>query len=447
MARLFKQETYRTNSTTGKRTKHISEKWYCCYYDVTGTRRRKSLARDKQVAQKMLDDILQRVEREKAGMFDPAEEHMLKPIREHLDAFRSYIVSKGGTSKNVDDTMVRVNKIVAVADWQRIADILAGDVTKYLARLKKAGRSIETQNHYLRSAKHFTRWLVKDRRMSYDPLSHLSVQNADVERKVQRRAITDEEFMRLLDAAETGPRLEKLTGPHRAVIYILAAWTGFRKGEIGSLTRKSFKLDGKVPTVTVQAGYSKHRRVDTQILHPTVVRVMRQWLDRLSDLQPNELLFPISSRIPAIPISGKSNRYTIWTSGKKQYPIPERRMADIIRRDLEAARRKWIAESRVATDDLPLSSQSSRSALMAELERREKSDFLTYKNHDGHVADFHALRHTFITNLSRSGVSPKTAQTLARHSDIRLTMNIYTHTDIDEQAEAINKLPGLDEDV
>ncbi|MCA9170990.1 MAG: tyrosine-type recombinase/integrase [Planctomycetales bacterium] len=58
-------------------------------------------------------------------------------------------------------------------------------------------------------------------------------------------------------------------------------------------------------------------------------------------------------------------------------------------------------------------------------------------------ADFHAARHTFITNLSRSGVYPKTAQDLARHSDIRLTMNVYSHTDLSEQAKAVGRLPTL----
>jgi len=59
------------------------------------------------------------------------------------------------------------------------------------------------------------------------------------------------------------------------------------------------------------------------------------------------------------------------------------------------------------------------------------------------TADFHALRHTFITSLAKADVSPKTAQMLARHSDIRLTMDIYTHVDRDEQAEAIGKLKGV----
>ena len=62
---------------------------------------------------------------------------------------------------------------------------------------------------------------------------------------------------------------------------------------------------------------------------------------------------------------------------------------------------------------------------------------------EGRVADFHSLRHTFITNLARSGVHPKAAQTLARHSTITLTMDRYSHTLIGEQAEAVKGLPDL----
>jgi len=45
--------------------------------------------------------------------------------------------------------------------------------------------------------------------------------------------------------------------------------------------------------------------------------------------------------------------------------------------------------------------------------------------------------------VRQPGVSPKTAQTLARHSDIRLTMGVYTHTNLDEQVAAVNRLPSL----
>jgi integrase len=45
---------------------------------------------------------------------------------------------------------------------------------------------------------------------------------------------------------------------------------------------------------------------------------------------------------------------------------------------------------------------------------------------EGHHADFHALRHTFITSIMKSGINPKTAQSLVRHCTIDMTMNVYT---------------------
>ncbi len=62
---------------------------------------------------------------------------------------------------------------------------------------------------------------------------------------------------------------------------------------------------------------------------------------------------------------------------------------------------------------------------------------------NGHFADFHALRKTFVTNLARSGVMPKVAQALARHSDINLTLGVYTDLDMDELHEAIGRLDGI----
>lgn len=47
------------------------------------------------------------------------------------------------------------------------------------------------------------------------------------------------------------------------MMYVLAAWTGFCIGEIGSLTIRSFQLDADPSTATVEAGYSKRRRRDT----------------------------------------------------------------------------------------------------------------------------------------------------------------------------------------
>ena len=62
---------------------------------------------------------------------------------------------------------------------------------------------------------------------------------------------------------------------------------------------------------------------------------------------------------------------------------------------------------------------------------------------EGHHADFHALRHTFITNIMKFRINPKTAQSLARHFAIDLTVNVYTSLTVNDQAAAIAALPGL----
>ena len=58
--------------------------------------------------------------------------------------------------------------------------------------------------------------------------------------------------------------------------------------------------------------------------------------------------------------------------------------------------------------------------------------------------DVHALRHSFGTLLSTSGVAPRIAQEAMRHSDISLTMNVYTDAKQLDVHAAVNSLPALD---
>ncbi len=80
---------------------------------------------------------------------------------------------------------------------------------------------------------------------------------------------------------------------------------------------------------------------------------------------------------------------------------------------------------------------------VAEMFRADGEAALQYRDESGLVADFHSLRHTFISNLARGGVHPKVAQALGRHSTITLTMDRYSHTLVEEQSQALNALPDL----
>lgn len=52
----------------------------------------------------------------------------------------------------------------------------------------------------------------------------------------------------------------------------------------------------------------------------------------------------------------------------------------------------------------------------------------------------HWLRHTFITNMYHAGVDILTAKQQAGHSDIKVTMEIYTHLDNEYKSKNIDKL-------
>ena len=61
----------------------------------------------------------------------------------------------------------------------------------------------------------------------------------------------------------------------------------------------------------------------------------------------------------------------------------------------------------------------------------------------GRTVDRHALRHTFGTHLSKSGVARRTAQAAMRHSPLDLTMNVYTDPALLDVAGAMDALPYL----
>ena len=406
MATIYKKKTTVQDKATGEKTVVESQKWWGRYKDALGITRYKPLSADRKIAQQMLNKITAKVEKEKAGLLDPTEGEMQKPIQTHIDAFEKHLKAKNDTPRHIRETLRRLKRFIAEQKIQTLLGIKATEVEDFIMRLRDDEQlSLQSCNHYLRSIKSFTRWLYLNECLNRNPLMAISLYNTCTDRRHDRRPLSMEEFLLMYEAARTGPPVEGINGMDRAMLYLLAAWTGFRKGELGSLTLRSFSLKMNNPTVTINAAYSKHRREDVQILHPDIVTKFKEWLEVRCPENEDEILFPVSGAACGV----------------------ERKTSGMMEFDLGAARNFWIATAE---------SKEQKT-------EREASDFLKYRNSAGKFADFHALRHTFITNLGLANVSPKTAQTLARHSDISLTMNIYSHINPEEQAKAINALPGL----
>jgi len=404
---------------------HTVSKWYIDFVDHRGIHRRISGLTDKKasealgrqierlVAAKLAREPLSRelsawVEtlssalRSSLGRFGVLDGQRLaagRALKEHIEDWRGFLSAKDNTPRYVGMKVSRVLKIVEGCRFMYWSDLAATRVMTFLSEMRDGGNGISAQtfNFYLQAAKQFCKWMCRDGRATSNPLEFLDGLNVRTDRRHDRRALTVDEIRRLLDTTADGPTIRKLPGPTRALLYRLALETGLRANELASLTRESFRFDTDPPTVTVAAGYSKHRREDTLPLRPATAARVRE-------------LAAIA--FPGVPI----------------FTMPRyRRMAEVLAEDLRAARAGWLDEAKTP----------------AERQRREESDFLKYVDGAGRYADFHCLCHTCGSLLAAGGVHPRVAQSIMRHSTIELTMNRYSHVYAGQEADAVDKLPDF----
>ncbi len=384
-------------------TKYLkpASKWYAKHRDANGAITRTPLSPNKDAAQIMLTALLKRIEDQKAGIRSNFIDHRTRPLTELIAEYEQHATDRNITEKQAKQTRRRCEMVFEGCGFTTLAQLDGAVVERWLAERRRmakkdGGVSAQTSNHYVTALKAFGAWLVMTQKVPENPFRFVAKGNVEVDIRHVRRALSAVEFTRLLATTRTGGSYRGLVGPDRAMLYLVAGMTGLRASELASLTPGSFALDSNPPSVIVEAAYSKHRRRDEVPLHPELVTALRPWL------------------------AGKPVANVLW-GGKwaKQFSA-----AAMIRRDLFAARTDWIGEA---------STENQR-------EERETSDFLKDCDQDGQVVDFHALRHTFVTNLVNAGVMPKDAKELARHSTITLTMDRYAHVSIRDTAAAVAKL-------
>ena len=57
----------------------------------------------------------------------------------------------------------------------------------------------------------------------------------------------------------------------------------------------------------------------------------------------------------------------------------------------------------------------------------------------------HVCRHTFCSNMAKSGMNPKTLQYLMGHSDIGVTLNTYTHIGYEDAKEELKRVVNIEQ--
>jgi integrase len=163
-------------------------------------------------------------------------------------------------------------------------------------------------------------------------------------------------------------------------------------------------------------------------------RELLYWLAVESGLRSNELRsltkasFTLNAEPPTVTVDAAYSKH------RRQDTLALRPALAAALRDFLAAKLPDAPAFRMPTD---------RKEAAAMFQADLKAAGIPGRDDAGLVVDFHRLRHTFITNLANAGVHPKTAQTLARHCSITLTMDRYSHTLREQEAEALGVLPDL----
>jgi integrase len=156
--------------------------------------------------------------------------------------------------------------------------------------------------------------LVRHGRIPSNPLATLATVNVKTDRRHDRGVLTGAEFDALIRATRPAETFRGLSGYDRAMLYLVASYTGLRAQELSSLTAASFDLDSDQPTVRVRAGYTKNRDEASLPLRPDLVGMLRPYL---------------MDRVPGAPV----------------WPGPWwKRSALILRHDLERAEVPYVDE-------------------------------------------------------------------------------------------------------
>ncbi|MCC6421691.1 MAG: tyrosine-type recombinase/integrase [Gemmataceae bacterium] len=230
--------------------------------------------------------LLRRRADEAAGIASPEQDDAARPLADHLADYLDHLKARGTGKRRYGHVR---QMLTAVLDGGRLAtwrDLDAGRVGALLARWRETpgkGRrpdepmAPQTSNTYAAAVKAFAGWLARRLKVA-SPLAELTTVNPRVGRRHVRRTLTPDELGRLLAAAEQGPPIRRLSGPDRAVLYLVAAYTGLRAAALASLTPESLTLAGDPPTLRLDAAADKGGRARVWPVQADVAARLRAWL-------------------------------------------------------------------------------------------------------------------------------------------------------------------------
>jgi integrase len=333
---------------------------------------------DKRIAQTKANDI----ERATQLGYDPQRHAKARnqPILGHLIAYEDSLRAKGRAPTHVGIVGGRLRKLVTGVGIKTLADISTTAIENWLAgRQKTTPDGKRGMSNQTR--KHYAVTLNAWGRWLV--AADLAARNPFA--GVRRNLNTD---------ADRRRRRRALTADEAARLVAAAGASRRKIGGMSGPDRRLFYL------VALTTGYRK---------------------SELGSLEPES--FQLDHDPPIVVLSGDRTK----NGAEAMQPVPPT-VADELR--------TWLATKPAGQVLFPVAGKKRKAMLNHDLRAADVEPVV-----DGKTVDIHALRVSYITSLVVAGTPLPMAQKLARHSDPRLTSNVYTSATLGDLGRYVAALP------
>jgi len=373
--------------------------WHIVFDDASGRQRRESTkTKDLKIAREILAEKLRAVEKQRAGHVDRYAESRNRRLEEFVVLYTKDLTAKKAVPKYIKETARQLRQFVEFASVATIQDIRLADAERFLTGLRTA-KSAKTRDGYAGSLRAFGRWLHSTGRWDCDPLAGVRLKTAkrDKDRVFKRVGLRYEEAERLVEGAMARFLAEQRKGGQpthdehetgdtvrdRQALYWFVLTTAFRAKECSSLRWEDLTLNGDRLAVRLSGKFTKNGDDAIIPMQKFVAEALKEMRRRRSEQRMLGGTGPVQET-------------------DHVFHVPDK-IARLVRKDAQHA------------GLIPQRSPSARRV------------------------DFHALRKSCARILIELNVHPKIIQQVLRHSDIRLTMDLYGELGEDD---LFRELPG-----
>ncbi len=380
--------------------------------------------KDEQAARQLLAKWEREAEQIKSGTLDAKHLNAARkgsaPLEEHLSAYERSLTAAEVSDVYRANVLRAVRRVAKDCGFATPAEFNREAIENWLAdrMSNNEDMSARSRNYYRQSVVTFANWCVETGRLLAHDLDRVPKADEKVDPRRQRRALTEDELKRVLNVAATRPLADART-----------VRRGKRKG----------KAFAELRNETIARLHAVGR--ERALIYKTLV---------LTGLRANELRTLMVGQLDLTPGNAFLHLNAADEKSRQGNSIA-------IRDDLSADLRAWIADKLASSQDaaqaagepIPIRVPGNTqlfdvpAGLLKILDRDLKAAGIPKRDDRGRTVDVHAMRTTFGTMLSTTGTSPRTAQAAMRHSDIKLTMGVYTDPRLLDVRGAVERLPTL----